>query len=76
MNIHLNDSSPGSNVYIWRDEKKIEYQSSLQNEQTCIAFEKMLCAVAEGRNSDNLCDILNDMLENAISPLFLNKQHK
>ena len=41
MNIHVNDSSPGSNVYIWQDEKKIEYRTSLQNEQTCIAIEKM-----------------------------------
>ena len=40
MNIHVNDSSPGSNVYIWQDEKKIEYQTSPQNEQTCIAIEK------------------------------------
>ena len=76
MNIHVNDSSPGSNVYIWPDEKKIEYQASLRNEQTCIALENMLCAVAEGCNSDNLCDMFNDMLENAISPLFLKKQHK
>ena len=52
MNIHVNDSSPCSNVYIWQDEKKIEYQASLRNEQTFIAFEKMLCAVAEGCNSD------------------------
>ena len=26
MNIHVNDSSPCSNFYIWQDEKKIEYQ--------------------------------------------------
>ena len=56
--------------------KKIEYQASLRNEQTCIAFEEMLCAAAEGCSSDNLCDIFNGMLENAISPLFLKKQHK
>ena len=36
----------------------------------------MLCAVAEGCSSDSLCDIFNDMLENAISPLFLKKQHQ
>ena len=69
-------SSQSSNVYVWQDEKKIEYQASLRNEQTCIAFEKMLCAVAEGCNSDNLCDISNGMLENAISQLFLKKQHE
>ena len=51
-------------------------RSNIKNEQTCIAFEKMLCAIAEGCNSDNLCDIFNGMLENAISPLFLKKQHK
>ena len=75
INIHVNDSSPCSNVYIWQDEKTIEYQASLGNEQTCIAFEKMLCAVAEGCNSDNLCDIFNDMFENTIYPLFSKKQH-
>ena len=56
--------------------KKFEYQACLWNEQTCIAFETMLCVAAEGCNSDNLCDIFNGMLENAISPLFLKKQHK
>ena len=76
MNIHVNDSPPCSNVYIWQDEKKLEYQASLRNEQTCIAFEDMLCAAAEGCNSDNLCEIFKDMLENVISPLFLKKQHK
>ena len=76
MNIHVNDSSPCPKVYIWQDEKKIEYQASLRNEQTCIAFEKMLCAAAEGCDSDNLCDIFNGMLENAKSPLFPRKQHK
>ena len=76
MNIHVNDSSPCSDVYIWQDEKKIEYQASLRNEQTCIAFEEMLCAAAEGCSSDNLCDISNGMLENALSPLFLKKQHQ
>ena len=25
MNIHVNDSSPCSDVYIWQDEKKMEY---------------------------------------------------
>ena len=68
MNIHINDSSPCSDVYIWQDEKKIEYQASLRNEQTCIVFEEMLCAGAEGCSSDNLCDIFNGMLENALSP--------
>ena len=76
MNIHINDSTPCSDVYIWQDEKKIEYQASLRNEQTCIAFEEMLCAAAEGCSSDNLCDIFNGMLENALSPLFLKKQHQ
>ena len=77
INIHVNDPSPCSDVYIlWQDEKKIEYQASLRNEQTCIAFEEMLCAAAEGCSSNNLCDIFNGMLENAISPLFLKKQHK
>ena len=63
MNIHVNDSSPCSDVYIWQDEKKIEYQAFLRNEHTCIAFEEMLCAAAEGCSSDNLCDIFNGMLE-------------
>ena len=36
----------------------------------------MLCAAAEGCNSDNLCDIFNGMLENEISLLFPRKQHK
>ena len=76
MNIHVNDSSSCSDVYIWQDEKKIEYQASLRNEQTCIAFEEMLCAAAEGCSSDNLCYIFNGMLENALSPLFLKKQHQ
>ena len=76
MNIHVNDSPPSSNVYIWQDEKKLEYQASLRNEQTCIAFEDMLCATAEGCNSDNLCEIFKDMLENVIFLLFLKKQHK
>ena len=57
MNIHVNDSPPCSNVYIWQDEKKLEYQASVRNEQTCIAFEEMLCVAAEGCNSDNLCDM-------------------
>ena len=64
-----------SHVYIWQDKKTLE-QASLQNEQTCIAFSEMLCATAEGRNSDNLCYIFNGMLENAISPLIIKKQHK
>ena len=72
----MNDLSPFPKVYIWRDEKKFEYQASLRNEQTCIVFENMLCAAAEGCNTDNLCDIFNGMLENAISPLFPRKQHK
>ena len=57
--LNVNDSSPCSNVYTWQNEKKIEYQASLRNEQTCIAFEKMLCAAAKGCNSDNLGDIFN-----------------
>ena len=57
MNIHINDSSPCSDVYKWQDEKNIEYQAPLRNEQICISFEKMLCVAAEGCNSDNLCDI-------------------
>ena len=69
MNIHVIDSSSCSNVSIWQDEKK--YQASLRNEQTCIALEEMICAAADGGNSDNLCGTFNDMLENAISPLFL-----
>ena len=69
MNIHVNDSSPCSDVYIWQDEKKIEYQVSLRNEQTCIAFEEMLCAAAEGCSSDNLCDIFNGMLKKCIIPV-------
>ena len=36
----------------------------------------MMCAAAEGCGSDNLCDIFNGMLENALSPLFLKKQHQ
>ena len=76
IHVHVNDSSPCTDVYIWQDEKKIEYQASLPNEQTCIAFEEMLCAAAEGCSSDNLCDIFNGMLGNAISPLFLRKQNK
>ena len=36
----------------------------------------MLCAAAEGCSNDNLCDIFNGMLENALSPLFLKKQHQ
>ena len=35
----------------------------------------MLCAAAEGCNREYLCNIFNGMLENAISPLFLKKQH-
>ena len=58
MNIHVNDSSPCSNVCIWQDEKKIGYQASLRNEQTCIAFEKMLCAAAKGCNSDRLLYVI------------------
>ena len=55
--------------------KKMEYQASPRNEQTCIAFEEMLCAAAaaDGCNRDNLCDIFNGMLENAISSLFPRK---
>ena len=35
----------------------------------------MLYAAAEGCNSDNLCDMFNGLLENAISPLFPRKQN-
>ena len=69
MNIHINDSSPCSDVYIWQDEKKIEYQASPRNEQTCIAFEEMLCAAAEGCSSDNLCDIFQWYARKCIIPV-------
>ena len=55
---------------------KMKKKTSLRNEQTCIAFEEMLCAAAEGCSGDNLCDIFTGMQENAIFPLFLKKQHK
>ena len=62
-------------MFIYGKMKK-EYQASLRNEQTCIAFEEMLYAAAQGCSSDNLCDIFNGMLKNALSPLFLKKQHQ
>ena len=55
--------------------KKTEYQTALQNQQICIAFEEVLCAAVERCNSDNLCGIFNGMLRNAISLLFAKKQH-
>ena len=63
-------------IYGKMKKRKKEYQASLRNEQTCIAFEEMVCVAAEGCSSDNLCDIFNGMLENALSPLFLKKQHQ
>ena len=36
----------------------------------------MLCAVAEGCNSDNLCDTFNGLLEDAISPLYISNSKK
>ena len=50
--------------------EKQEYQLALRNEQTCHAFEEMLCAVIDGCNTDTLCDMFNGMIENVISPLF------
>ena len=37
-----------SNVFIWQDEKNGEHQLALRNEQTCHAFEEMLCALTDG----------------------------
>ena len=74
MEISVNDSSSSTNVYIWQDEKKEEYQMALRNEQTSIAFEKMLCTAAEGCDTDNLCDMFEGILVNAISPLFQTRQ--
>ena len=75
MKVCVSDSSSCHNIYIWQDEKKEEYQLALRNEQTSMAFEKMLCAAAEGCDTDNICDMLDGILENAISPLFQTRQH-
>ena len=72
MNIHVNDSSPCSNVY---DEKISNTKHLYEMSGHVLRLTKMLCAVAEGCNSDNLCDIFIGLLENAISPLFPKKQH-
>ena len=71
----VNDKASCSNVFIWQDEKKQEYQLALRNEQTCHAFEEMLCAVIDGCNTDTLCDMFNGMIENVISPLFPARKH-
>ena len=73
--IHVNDKASCSNVFIWQDEKKQEYQLALRNEQTCHAFEEMLCAVTDVCNTDTLCDMFNGMIENVISPLFPARKH-
>ena len=71
----VNDTSSRSNVLIWQDEKREEYQIVLRNEQACHVFEEMLCAATEGCNTDNLCDMFNVMLRNVISPLFPARKH-
>ena len=71
----VNDKASCSNVFIWQDEKKQEYQLALRNEQTCHAFEEMLCAVIDGCNTDTLCDMFNGMIKNVISPLFPARKH-
>ena len=71
----VNDKASCSDVFIWQDEKKQEYQLALRNEQTCHAFEEMLCAVIDGCNTDTLCDMFNGMIENVISPLFPARKH-
>ena len=71
----MNDEASCSNVFMWQDEKKQEYQLALRNEQTCHAFEEMLCAVTDGCNTDTLCDMFNGMIENVISPLFPARKH-
>ena len=71
----VNDTSSRSNVFIWQDEKREEYQIALRNEQACHAFEEMLCAATEGCNTDTLCDMFNGMLEIVISPLFPARKH-
>ena len=58
----VNDTYSRSNVFLWQDEKKGEYQIALQNEQACNAFEEMLCAASEGCNTNTLCDMFNGML--------------
>ena len=35
----------------------------------------MLCAATEGCNTDTLCDMVNGMLQNVISPLFPARKH-
>ena len=71
----VNEKASCSNVFIWQDEKKEKYQLALQNEQTCHAFEEMLCAFIDECNTDTLCDMFNGMLENVISPLFPARKH-
>ena len=71
----VNDKDSCSNVFIWQDEKKQEYQLALRNKQACHAFEEMLCAVIDGCNTDTLCDMFNGMIENVISPLFPTRKH-
>ena len=71
----VNDKASCSNVFLWQDEKKQEYQLGLRNEQTCHAFEEMLCAVTDGCKTDTLCDLFNGMIENAISLLFPARKH-
>ena len=53
-----------------RNSKNIKW-----NEQTCHAFEEMMCAVTDGCNTDTLCDMFNGMIENVISPLFPARKH-
>ena len=71
----VNDKASCSNVFIWQNEKKQEYQLALRNEQTCHAFEEMLCAVTDECNTDTLCDMFNGIIENVISPLFPARKH-
>ena len=71
----VNDKDSCSNVFIWQDEKKQEYQLALRNEQTCHAFAQMLCAVIDGCNTDTLCDMFNGMIENVILPIFPARKH-
>ena len=71
----VNDTSSRSNVFIWQDEKREEYQIALRNEQACHAFEEMLCAATEGCNTDTLFNMFNGMLEIVISPLFPARKH-
>ena len=71
----VNDKASFSNVFIWQDEKKQKYQLALRNEQTCHAFENMLCAVTDGCNTDTPYDMFNGMIENVLSPLFPARKH-